>query len=243
MTTNNSTLLGSPSMLSRMTQQSSSGQIPYWGSFTGPTAQTYWDYDPSTTQMGQQFLNAARQYDPNAGFTQHQMGESGSPVYQLNFDQSKVPQINQNLDMNKGDYNPVYYSPTSSAGMPENVYNQRYQHNFDTSRLYNPNAISNNPILGSYTPRANLRPERPNWMDYVGPLAVGGLAGLAGGGLGLIGNVMSRAPQFLSSLTNGGGFNPLSLASAGLSFIPGINPYMAMLGRIGLNELGTQRKG
>ncbi len=47
-------------------------------------------------------------------------------------------------------------------------------------------------------------------VDILGPLLVGGFAGLAGGGLGMMGNLVSKAPQLLNSLSPllGGGGAP-----------------------------------
>lgn len=214
-------------------------QIPYWGYYGGMQGGgAYMDQDPNQTQMGQQFLAAARKYDPNAQFTSTTDPNSGQTHWYTQFDSSKIPNFNKAIDLNQGDFNPQYYSALDH-GDTEAAFMKNQSHSFDTSQLYNPNYRGVDPILGQVTNRANLKPQGTSWLDIAGPLAVGGFGALAGGALSGLNSLFLKAPQTIGNWASGNGsFNPFQLAGAGLSFIPGMNPFMAQLGRFGLNQLG-----
>ncbi len=216
--------------------------IPYWGSFGGNY--TGFDYDPSTTGMGREFLEGIRKYDPNASFTAHQMGGeggSGQNTWSLNADLSKIPDMVKNIDMNKGAYNPVYYSPMSNAGSSESYFREHNQHDFDRSQLYNPNMTRMDPVLGQVTDRKNLRPQQRTWLDTVGPMLVGGFGGMLGGA-GWLSSLAQKAPGMLNSWSHGQ-FDPFSLASMAVPFIPGMQGLPGTIAKVGLNYAGSQRRG
>ena len=254
-------LLSNPQTLNQSMNQAKAApttqptnQIPYWGYFGGMEGGgAYMDYDPTNTDMGKQFLDAVHKYDPNAAFVSQGAlggeGGSGQQTWIFQGDRSKIPfyQHDHLMDMNEGDFNPMYYgNPAANPGYsPSEMaqYAQQHPHSFDRSQLYNPNAIGNDPILGQVTDRRNLRPQGRTLLDILGPLAVGGFGSLLGGG-GMLASLLQKAPQTIGSFANGN-FNPWSVAGMALPFIPGIGkiPFMSTLGRAGLNYVGSQRRG
>lgn len=214
--------------------------IPYWGYYGNMVGGgAYMDEDPSKTQEGQAFLNAARKFDPNATFTSTTDPNSGQTHWYTQMDQSKVPNMSKAIDMNQGDFNPQYYSQLDH-GDTESNYLAHNSHSFDSSQLYDPNAIGNDQVLGRVTSRANLKPDQGTWVDKYGPLIVGGIGALAGGAMSGLSQLALKAPQMIGSAVNGQ-FNPFQVAGAALNYIPGVTPFMASMGRMGLNYIG--RKG
>lgn len=214
--------------------------IPYWGSFMPGSG---FDYDPSTTQMGQQFLDAIHKYDPNAKFVGETRGEGqpGNNYWSLQGDMSKIPGLGKGVDLNQGDFDPLYYSPRSSTGRTEQNFIDTQNHSFDSNSLYDPNWKWKDPILGQITSNRNVKPQGTSWLDIVGPALVGGFAGLASGGLGVIGSALTKAPQMINSIANGG-FNPYALASAAVPFIPGLSGLPAQAIQQGLRYAGSNYK-
>lgn len=151
-------------------------------------------------------LARIRQFDPNAKITQVQKevggGEGGSQmqtVYQIDFDQSKLPAHK--------------YSGNNLTGAGgygnDHVWNED-----DKSFGYDPN-------YGVMTDKRNIDPhEGIDWLGILGPMAVGGFAGLVGGG-GMAAAALQKAPGMIANAANGN-FNPFQLAQMAAPFIPGM---------------------
>lgn len=232
-------VLTDPKLLNQATTTAASGgnTIPYWGYYGGMEGGgAYMDQDPSQSQMGQDFLNGIRKYDPNARFVATTDPNSGATHYTTEYDHSKIPNMSKAIDMNQGDFNPQYRS-NLDHGQSEANYLANNKHSFDSTQLYDPTAVGTDSMLGQVTSRRNLKPQGTTLLDILGPMAVGGFGLLAGGG-GALASLLQKAPGMIGNAVNGN-FNPYQLASAALPYIPGVNPVMAQLGRIGLNYAGS----
>lgn len=194
------TVLGDSKVLNNA-MTDSTNTVPYWGYYAG---QNYFDQDPMSGAPGRQFMDALRKYDPNAQFTQTTMGESGSPVWTLQYDASKMPNGhkigNGQIDMNGGDYSPQYYSIGDAGGFdPKNA---PYGGNFRAD-LYNSNAINNDPVWGKTTDPRNVKPDSPSWVDKFGPMLVGGFGMMAPMAFGAAGLGMADSAAAIGG-ANGG---------------------------------------
>jgi hypothetical protein len=185
------------------------------------------------TEAAQNMLTNLRKYDPNAEFSPTLLGgegTSGQISYTLNFDPRKLPGVNGQGQLSQG----AAGVGTGNTFMP----------NFSTVQehmnLHNPDAVVNSRNYGRITDNRNIY-DKPAWLDYVGPMAVGGFGLLAGGG-GMLASALQKAPGMFNSAVHGG-FNPYAAAGMALPFIPGMSPMMANIGRMGLNTLGSQRRG
>jgi hypothetical protein len=248
-------LMSNPQTLNQTVNQSqptnNNNTIPYWGYFGSMQGGgSYMDYDPTNTQYGQDFLNAVHKYDPNARFVSQTLndGGAGQASYYLDMDRSKIPGLNGKVDMNQGDFNPMYYGdPRSHAGYGQgemNAYAQAHPRSFDTNALYRPDYIKQDSILGNWTPQANVRPDQGDWISKFGPMLPMLFATiLSGGTLSPMMGAFLKAPQILGSALSGEGFDPLQLASLGAPFIPGAGSVMPYLnaGRMIFNMTGGGR--
>lgn len=218
--------------------QQQGNQVPYWGYYTN---QSYFDTDPMASGYGNEFLTGLQKLDPNAQFVKTQVGgENPQDAWILQYDRSKLPTKGL-VDMNEGDYAPMYYS-SNDHGITEAQYraNVPYGGNF-RGQLFNQSdaAFRNDPILGRVTSTRNVKPDKADWLDYLGPLLVGGFGGLLGG----FGPILSAAQSVQGALRSGG--NPLwSLASAAVPFIPGVSsvPFLSTGLKAGIN-LARRRGG
>jgi hypothetical protein len=125
----------------------------------------------------QRALAFAKQYDPNASIDWEGQGQF------LKFNNALMP---QNVLGGRGIEGIARGTPGSGE------------------KLANPDAVLDDPIFGRVTAPQNLREKGPSMVDILGPLMVGGFAGLAGGGLGLLGNAVSKAPGMISNVFSRG---------------------------------------
>lgn len=191
--------------------------------------------DEVDSSRGQALLNSLHQYDPNAQFAPTYTNDGSLLGYQLQYDPSKLPGVGNSGQL--GGSNP------SNAGGNSYASGSGFMPNFSTVQphmnLLNPNAVGNSPHYGKVTSNENIY-DKFDPMSVIGPLLVGGFGALAGGG-GVLASLLQKAPQALSGMSNGGGFNPYQIAGMALPFVPGVNPMMAFLGRMGLNAVGSQQ--
>lgn len=201
--------------------------IPYWGYFGGLQGGGYLDYDPAGSQQAQQFLAGLHKYDPNASFVQSTMGESGSPIWHLQFDESKLPGGSLgggNVDMNAGDYAPMYSTPNDHGETFDQYRAANPGAGNFRGTLFNPNAITNDPLYGNVTSPNNINWAKDNhsMLDTLGPLLVGAfgmaapmLFGAAGLGLGAGGAAQAAI---------GGATGGLAAAPGGVAGLTGAAP-------------------
>jgi len=139
-----------------------------------------------TTQEGwDQALNWARAFDSNAAIRANEDGTEGQYI---SFNRALAP---MNQMGGRGIEN-----ATNLDGLA------------DAKRYTGPVAQDSNLGNIGYSPLAQRQlTDRGTWLNIVGPLVVGGLAGFASGGLGALGNAMTKAPSFLNNLSSslGGG--------------------------------------
>lgn len=178
-----------------MTSQTGNA-IPYWGFYGG---QNYFDTDPMASSAGQQFLAGLQKFDPNARFNQTTMGESGSPVWTLQYDARKLPGgridgTGKYVDLNPGDFNPQYDPMGTDPGA---------SHSFQAP-LFNPNAVGNVSTYGRVTsPRnVNYAAADRSWLDIVGPALVGILGMAFGGSLPFLQQLLLKAPNTIGNIIN-----------------------------------------
>src|SRR5690242_2301736 len=207
--------------------------IPYWGYYAG---QNYFDTDPLQGQPGNEFLTALRKYDPNARFVQTTMGTDGSsPVWTLQYDHAKLPGGGLgggNVDMNAGDYAPMNWSPNDHGQSFQDVLRLNPGIGNYQGHLYDPNALSTDPVYGTVTSPSNLNTTADNksWLDWAGPLAVGAF-GLAFGGI----------PALYDGVFGQGSFGGTDLSGLGASdpFLNGGTGAMDMTGSAGTGIPGS----
>lgn len=156
--------------------------IPYWGYFANGGT---FDYDPSRSEPGQQFLSGIQQFDPNARFVNigplGGEGSAGVDSYQLQYDPTLLPSGGPGshvVDINPGDYAPQNWSPLD-LGETFDQYRAKNPGagNFQ-GIIKDPNAVTTNPYWGRTTPTNNVdwaAMDRSN-MDWMGPLMVAGFA-------------------------------------------------------------------
>jgi hypothetical protein len=182
------------------------------------------------SERSQNMLTNLKKFDPNAQYVATYGGEGNLTGYTLNFDASKLPgpsggQLGQ-----------------GGAGMSGvgsgNTFMPRFSTVQDKMSLINPGAVHNSSHYGHITDNRNLM-NKPGWLDWAGPMLVGGFGGLLGGG-GALASLLQKAPGIINSAMNGQ-FNPMNLASAGLGFMPGVPPFMQTLSRLGLNAYNMTR--
>lgn len=201
-------------------------------------------------------LARVRQFDPNATITQgsYLNSDSGTsnPNWVLNFDQSKLPKPQHQGAVSVGGYgrddlynqDAIAYDPNYGA-----VTDPRNVHYHDSSWIdYGPMVIG---ALGMGAPllfgAAGLGMGTAGAAQAAIGAANGGLAATEGGMAGLSGLSTPLAsaigkglPSEAQSIANHN-FNPFQVAGMGLNYIPGVTPFMASMGRMGLNYIG--RKG
>lgn len=180
---------------------------------------------------GNDLLEAIRKYDPNAQWTQGQMGgENGGNGYRLDFDLNKMPTPAGFKDWGEG-----INARSSSFG-----------------DMINKNMVKNDPHYGSITHVKNIKKPSDKWWTYAAPLAVGiggpmlggYLASLGIGGAGLTSaatgsGLTGSAPKWLANTLKGlpksvgsmakNGFNPMQLAGLAGGMIPGMQNVGQML--------------
>lgn len=188
---------------------------------------------------GESILDALRQYDPDAHFTDTMISEAGNEAgtpsgkmgKRLDFDWSKLPKSKAGSDFS---INP--------SGLHDQV--------LDSSKVYD------DPVYGKVTNSGNFAPDKTTALEIIGPLLVslgapmvggalagagiGGAAGLTAGvtgsGLGgaasvspLTAGAIKTLPSVARSIDQNGGFDPASLgriiASYGAS-AAGLSPYI-----------------
>lgn len=139
----------------------------------------------TTAEDLQTTLGFAKQFDPNAS-----IGWTPEGNQYVNFNNSLLP---QNVLGGRG--------IEGIARMPGSG-----------ERLGNKGLTFNDPTFGQVTAPWNLQENGPSMVDILGPMIVGGLAGLGGGGFNLISSLMQKGPGLLSNFSNlmGGGGNTMS---------------------------------
>jgi hypothetical protein len=216
-------------------QQQQGTDIPYWGHYG---QLSYFDYDPTNSAPGKEFLAGLQKYDPDAKFVETLVGGE-SPQTRWTLQSNMQKELQKYVDMNPGNYAAAQYSPNDMAGVWEQQKaNPMYGGNF-RGELFNPNAVGvdkNLPFLGRVTSRRNVVPDKPGWLEYVGPLAVGAFGGFLGG----LSPFLSAAKGVQGALRSG---SPWDLAGAALPFIPGINsvPFLSSGLKAGINY--ARRRG
>lgn len=186
--------------------------------------------DPNAPEVAA-FLANLRQYDPAASYVARQDmlgGEDaklGEPYYKLNVNPSLLPA------MPLGGAGQSAYTATNVPGatgyewsgpnwagvQPDGPFQYR-----------DPGAIYQDPYYGNWTSRSNIAPQKADWLDYVGPLAVGafgfGIPALAGamsggaigGAFGSAGSLpwWAKTGQALTRQVGSGSFDPYGTAAA-----------------------------
>lgn len=188
----------------------------------------YMGLNSSVEDMSDEEMNKRlawlRKYDPKASASRQMMGnglnEGGGPGQMgltFNADWSKLP----------GAFGKDY---GELGGMRQ--FGGETENNIKKS-LANPNGMSYDPNYGWATTNKNTK---LNFMEkygpMIGPLMVGGFAGLMNGGLmGLLGASKSMAlPNSILGVgksLGSGNFNPSQLASIALGMVPGVPPGVA----------------
>ena len=141
-----------------------------------PSAYGLQQYEPGSEfydqAKAQAVLAQIRQFDPNASITEraNQLEGMGGSNWVLSFDQSKLPSL---------------ATPEAS----------RHVGSYGSDRLRDESIIFDDPNYGPTTIPQNVKQRDSTWLDIVGPLLVGGFAGLASGGLGFLGNALMKAPR------------------------------------------------
>ncbi len=109
----------------------------------------------------------------------------------------------------------------------------------DTSGLVDPALIYNDPNYGQLTPSFNLKVDRKDWMDLLGPLAVGAItlgagaiaSGAIGAGIGAgaaAAGELTSVPWYISSGLSAAkqiGSGHPSLAGLGMAALPGLSDF------------------
>jgi len=210
---------------------------PDLNDFTYYNNRSYGGISPEemNSTRAQSMLNNLHKYDSDAKFNPTYGSDGNLLGYQLQFDPSKLPgvggtgQLGGANPSNNGSY------AGGSGFMP------RFSTVQEHMNLANPNAVAHSDHYGNVTSNKNIY-DKMSMLDILGPLAVGGFGMLAGGG-GALASLLQKAPGAIGSVTNNGGFNPFKLGALALPFIPGMNPVMSQLGRMGLNYLGGNNRG
>lgn len=188
---------------------------------------------------GQNALAAVRKYDPNAQYTAVHNSDGNLIGYQMQYDPSKLPGSGvKSYDNggNLGGANPYNNGYSGGSGfMPR--FSTVQQH----MNLTNPNAVMNSNNYGKITDNRNIY-DKQDWISKYGPAIIGAIGMF--GGLGPLGSMLMKAPQTIAGMTQGG-FNPFQLASMAVPFIPGIGnvPFLSSAARMGINYVGSQRRG
>jgi hypothetical protein len=183
------------------------------------------NYTADPTQgVNQATLAAVQKYDPNAQYVNIAGNDDSTPMYQLQYDASKLPGA----------------SGSGSLGPAGGSWSPLFSYAGGKVQTVNPNLVVNSPIYGKITPNENIKQDDSGFMgflDKVLPYAVMGTlgwgAGLAGtsllGGMGLGGATGSALGKTLGNvglqeIMSGGQakLNPLSLAGDLVGAIPGV---------------------
>ena len=162
-------------------------------------------------------LAAARKFDPNAKLTStwvpgtannSETGGKSNGYWSnaIDYDQSKVPQIGAGWNLTKD-------QQSNLIGVPGNTKEEAAKH---FKYLRDPNAFKFDPNYGWVTDKRNIiEKEGTDWIGILGPMLVGGFAGLAGAGLA--GQAAMGGFNAARSISSGG--SPLG---AGLGFLGGL---------------------
>src|SRR5574337_200327 len=190
----------------------------------GLMLQNNYTADP-TQAVDQATLAAVKKYDPNASYVNVAGNDDSTPMYQLQYDASKLPGVNGkgSLGPAGGGWNPLF----GYAG--------------GQVQTRDPNYVLNSPIYGKITPDENIKQSDSGgilgMLDKVFPYAVMGTlgygAGLAGtsllGAAGLPSAISSGLGKTLGNfglqeIMSGGNakLNPLSVAGNLVGAIPGV---------------------
>jgi len=176
-----------------------------WSTYLGATQASPIAANDLDPQASQAFLQAVRQYDPNAQWVGTTTGD-GNQAYYLQYDNNRLP---TNVTGAHGLTNIARGTPGSGE------------------RLLNPNAVAQDPTYGPVTNWRNLAERGPSLVDVIGPMLVSGLMGVgaAGGLSGLFSGAASANPIGYgvgNALVNGaraiGNGNPLGAALSALPF-------------------------
>ena len=153
--------------------------LPFnWGQYLGDGTATGGARDTTfTTQQGwDQALNWVRQFDKDASIQANTNGQEGQYIA---FNNALLPQ-----------------NAMGGNGIMGAVNLQALQ---DRGHYIGPQAQDQNlGQIGNSLYGQKTLTDRGTWLDIVGPLLVGGLAGLGGGGFNLISSLMQKAPGLLS---------------------------------------------
>lgn len=190
----------------------------------GLMLQNNYTADPSQA-VNQATLAAVKKYDPNASYVNVAGNDDSTPMYQLQYDASKLPGIN-----GKG-----------SLGPAGGSWNPMFGYAGGKVQTFNPNYVVNSPIYGKITPNENIKQNDGGgilgMLDKVLPYAVMGTLGY---GAGLAGTSLLGAAGLPSALSSGLGktlgnfglqeimsggnakLNPLSVAGNLVGAIPGV---------------------
>lgn len=140
-----------------------------WGRYLATVPQE--DLD-TNSEAAQQALQWVRQYDPNAQYTSG-AAASGNAGSFLQYDMSKLP---QNVTGGRG-----IQGIQNLGGLA------------DAGRYAGPK-LPSDPIYGNVGSSLFPIQDRGTWLDIVGPLIVGGAAGLGAGGFNMISSLMQKLP-------------------------------------------------
>lgn len=197
--------------------ETSNPSLSGWGQYLS----TSYIPDPSSPEAID-FLTRLRKYDPSARYVPMDAEHGGGA--QIVFDVTKLPKTASGEA-----FNPSAFMETSMPG-------------FNTGGIIDPSKVmKGDPTYGDYTAGANTSdPDRTNWIDVVGPLAVGAFAGLGAGGF-LPGAGAEAAGAGSSPLFTGGGgvgslFTP-ETGSLGAELLGGSGPAVGLEG-VGGSSLG-----
>jgi len=183
-------------------------------------------------------LAAARKFDPNAKLTSTWVpgtannsetgGQSGGYWSNaIDYDQSKVPQIGAGWGLTKD-------QQSNLIGVPGNTKEEAAKH---FKYLRDPNAFKFDPNYGWVTDKRNIiEKEGTDWIGILGPMLVGGFAGLAGAGAGL--SQAMAGFNAVKGVASGG-----SALGAGLGFLGGLTgiPGLGAAGSIVGSKLSPSK--
>lgn len=170
------------------------------------------------------FLTRLQAYDPDAHIVHDQVGESGTDVQRIVYDNTKLP--------NSGGY-------IGSSTELNNVYGDQGTGGWG-GKLLRPGLTRNEDVYGRSTDNSNVMDQK-GLLEVLGPLAVGVFAGGLGGlafASGGAGSLVSGLNGLGSGLSNGNLNLGSILGMAGNALgIPGSSAISSLLGMTGVGNV------
>lgn len=185
--------------------------------------------DEMNSARGQALLDALHQYDPNARFDPTQDSQGTQLGYTLYFDPSRLPGVGGHgqlgaTNVDGGDYAGGSAPITGFSDVGDTFH----------GKLYNPNAVVDDPLYGRITDRKNVVDDESGWMNYA-PLIVGALGMAAPLAFGAAGLGMANGAAAIGGMQGG-----LAASEGGMAGLGSSAPsWVSSLGR-NIPNLGRQ---